>query len=429
MSSEVVEKRMHRKLMRLALPAVVIGILSALLLWAIERFAGVIEHAIWESLPGMLDTPPDAAWWIIGVLTVTGAAVGAIIKFAPGHAGHDSATTELIAPVLPLSALPGVAAALILGLAGGVSLGPESPIIAIAVAVSVALSRKFAPRVPPAYILMMSAAGMLGAMFGTPVAAALLLTETVAAAKKGGMLWDRLFGPVAAAGVAALVADALSITAAGQGLVPAYEGPELWHVLVAVPVALVAALLGIAAAWAMPRLWHLFRALKDPLLYVTMGGVLLGILGAIGGPVTLFKGSDQTVELIEGADSMGTWTLVGIAVIKVAALVVAAAAGFRGGRIFPSLFIGVAVGLTAHSLFPGIPAALALACGVLGVVLAVGRNGWLALFLATAVAGDISMMSVLCIVVLPVWLLVTSAPEMIVDDPAEIKAQRADPLL
>ncbi len=420
---------MHRQLMRLAIPAVVIGVLSAGLLWAIDSVAEVIEHAIWGSLPAALGAAPDAAWWIIGVLTVTGVAVGAIIKYAPGHGGHDSATTELIAPVLKLSALPGVAAALILGLAGGVSLGPESPIIAIAVALAVSLCRKFAPRVPPAYVLMMAAAGMLGAMFGTPVAAALLLTETVAAAKKGGLLWDRLFGPVAAAGTAALVADALGISMAGQGLIPDYGGPELWHVLVAIPIALVAALVGIAAAWAMPRLWHLFRSLKNPLLYVTAGGAVLGILGAIGGPITLFKGSDQTAELIGRADSMSAWALIAVAVIKVAALVVAAAAGFRGGRIFPSLFIGVAIGLTANSLFPDIPLALALACGVLGMVLAVGRDGWLALFLATALAGDVSIMSVLCIVVLPVWLLVTSAPEMIVHEPEELEAEKADPLL
>ncbi len=414
--------------MRLAIPAIVIGILSAVLLWAIDTFAEVIEHAIWESLPDALGAAPDAAWWIIGVLSVTGVAVGAIIKFAPGHGGHDSATTELIAPVLKLSALPGVAAALILGLAGGVSLGPESPIIAIAVALAVALCRKFAPRVPPAYVLMMAAAGMLGAMFGTPVAAALLLTETVAAAKKGGLLWDRLFGPVAAAGTAALVADELGISIAGGGLVPTYAGPEWWHVLPAIPIALVAALVGIAAAWAMPRLWRLFRTLKNPLLYVTAGGVILGILGAIGGPITLFKGSDQTAELIGQADSMSAWALIGVAAIKVAALVVAAAAGFRGGRIFPSLFIGVAIGLTVHSLFPGVPLALSLACGVLGVVLAVGRDGWLALFLATAIAGDVSIISIMCIVVLPVWLLVTSAPEMIVHDEKELEAEKADPL-
>lgn len=33
-----------------------------------------------------------------------------------------------------------------------------------------------------------------------------------------------------------------------------------------------------------------------------------------------------------------------LAVIKLAALVVAAASGFRGGRIFPAVFVGVALG-------------------------------------------------------------------------------------
>jgi H+/Cl- antiporter ClcA len=418
------EKRMHRQLAKLAVPAIIIGALAAVLLWAIDEFAHVIEHWIWDGLPHALDTAPDSTWWIIGVLTVTGVAVGAIIKYAPGHGGHDSATTELIAPVLPLGALPGVAAALILGLAGGVSLGPESPIIAIAIAVSVALCRKFAPRVPPAQVFMMAAAGMLGAMFGTPVAAALLLTETVAAAKHGGVLWDRLFGPVAAAGTAALIADALGISLISGGGLTSYTGPEWWHVLAGAPIALAAALIGIFAAWAMPRVWHLLRRLKNPLLYVTAGGLVLGILGAIGGPITLFKGSTQTTELIANAPTMTAWAILAAGLIKVLALIVASAAGFRGGRIFPSVFIGVAIGLTANALFPSVPLPLALACGVLGVVLAVGRDGWLALFLAVAVAGDITIISIMCIVVLPVWLLVTSAPEMIVheDDAPELAA-------
>src|SRR5690348_12847157 len=45
-------------------------------------------------------------------------------------------TSELVAAPLPLRALPGLALALVLGLAGGVSLGPENPIVAFNVALA-----------------------------------------------------------------------------------------------------------------------------------------------------------------------------------------------------------------------------------------------------------------------------------------------------
>jgi H+/Cl- antiporter ClcA len=355
----------------------------------------------------------DSPWWIVVILTLSGAAVGLVLWLAPGSGGHDPATVELVAPVLPLKHLPGVAAALILGLAGGVSLGPESPIIAIAVAVAVWLMAKMAPALPAELALLMAAAAMLGAMFGSPVAAALLLTEMVAAAKRGGLLWDRLFAPVVAAATAAFTMSIVGVEFVAVD-VSAYESGNALDLISGTAVALAAALLGVSAAWSMPHMHGLLRKLRHPLAYVTIGGLILGLLGALGGPLTLFKGSSQSVELLTTGGGMSGGELAWLAVIKAAALVVAAAAGFRGGRIFPAVFIGVALGLSAAAMFPAIPGAVAVGAAVLGVVLAIGRDGWLALFLAVAVVGDISILALLCVVVLPTWLLVTASPEMIV---------------
>jgi H+/Cl- antiporter ClcA len=96
---------------------------------------------------------------------------------------------------------------------------------------------------------------------------------------------------------------------------------------------------------------------------------------------------------------------------------VAAAAGFRGGRIFPAVFVGVALGLLAHTLLPGIPVSLAVACGALGIVLVATRDGWIAIFVGAALVGDPIVLPMLCIIVLPIWLIVMKAPELIVKVP------------
>ena len=44
--------------------------------------------------------------------------------------------------------------------------------------------------------------------------------------------------------------------------------------------------------------------------------------------------------------------LLTITLTKLAALVIAAASGFRGGRIFPAVFVGVALGLMLHQHVP-----------------------------------------------------------------------------
>ena len=120
-----------RRLLTLSLPSVIIGVVSALILFGIDELAALLEHALWDGLPSAAGIDPDSGWWIFTVLTVTGFAVGMAIWLLPGHGGRDSALTELIAPPLPVKALPSLALVAVLGLAGGVSLGPESPIIAI----------------------------------------------------------------------------------------------------------------------------------------------------------------------------------------------------------------------------------------------------------------------------------------------------------
>jgi H+/Cl- antiporter ClcA len=147
---------------------------------------------------------------------------------------------------------------------------------------------------------------------------------------------------------------------------------------------------------------------------ITVGGVLLGVLGVIGGTVTLFKGLDEMKELATNAADYTAAGLALVVLVKLAALVIAGTCGFRGGRIFPAVFVGVAVGLCASALVPAIPAALAVSCGVLGIVLAITRQGWLSLFMAAVVVPDLHLLPVLCIVVLPAWLLVTGRPQMLI---------------
>lgn len=168
----------------------------------------------------------------------------------------------------------------------------------------------------------------------------------------------------------------------------------------------------IVPSLAFPYLHRALWALKHSVLALTLGGLLLGLLGALGGRLTLFKGLDEVKEL--AADPSG-WTagqFAGMAVVKTAALLVAAGCGFRGGRIFPAVFVGVALGLCAHALVTSVPVALAVACTALGVLLAVTRQGWLSLFTAAVLVGDTAVLPMLCIASLPAWLLVTGRPQM-----------------
>jgi H+/Cl- antiporter ClcA len=402
-----------RLLLTLSIPAVVVGVIAALGLFGVEALVAFVEHWLWSTVPAAVGVDPSSGWWIFGVLSVIGLAVGLVVWLVPGHGGQDSATVELIAPPPRLSALPSIMIVAVLGLAGGVSLGPEAPIIAINTGILVALVRWLWPRIPVELVVVVTAAGTIGALFGTPVAAALVFTSVVGAVRREGALWDKLFLPLLSAAAGALTMSLLATPHFTIDL-PAYDNVAPADLVSAAGIAAVAAVLGLAAAAVFPRIHQSFRLLRNPALYVAVGGVLLGLLGVIGGPITLFKGLTQMGELVANREDYAPGTLVLIVAVKVVALVISAAAGFRGGRIFPAVFIGVAIGILASALIPSIPPTIAIAGGVLGMVLAISREGWISIFIAVAVTGSITVLPVLCIAILPTWLLISRGPEMII---------------
>lgn len=177
-------------------------------------------------------------------------------------------------------------------------------------------------------------------------------------------------------------------------------------------VAAIAIAAGMVAVWCLPRLHALLHRLKNPVLILGAGGFLLGLLGVVGGPLTLFKGLDE-MQQMAFSQTLGTMDFFMLAVIKLAALVIAAASGFRGGRIFPVVFVGVALGLMLHAHVDAVPAAITVSCAILGLVLVVTRDGWLSLFMAAVVVPDTTLLPLLCIVMLPAWLLLAGKPMMI----------------
>ncbi|MCZ9079812.1 ion channel protein [Escherichia albertii] len=398
-----------RTMLLLSLPAVAVGIASSLILIAVMKIASVLQNLLWQRLPDSLGIPLDSPLLIIGILTLTGGAVGLVIRFSQGHAGPDPACEPLIGTLVPPSALPGLIVALILGLAGGVSLGPEHPIMTVNIALAVAIGVRLMPRVNTMEWTILASAGTIGALFGTPVAAALIFSQTLNGNNEVP-LWDRLFAPLMAAAAGALTTGlffhphfSLPIAHYGQ--------MQITDILSGAIVAAIAIAAGMIAVWCLPRLHTMMHRLKNPVLMLGLGGFLLGILGVIGGPVSLFKGLDEMQQMtMNQAFSTSDFFL--LAVIKLAALVVAAASGFRGGRIFPAVFVGVALGLMLHAHVPTVPAAITVSCAILGIVLVVTRDGWLSLFMAAVVVPDTTLLPLLCIVMLPAWLLLAGKPMM-----------------
>ncbi|MGB7802312.1 ion channel protein [Buttiauxella sp.] len=403
-----------RTMLVLSIPALVIGVCSSLLLIVVMKVAAVLQKYLWITLPAHFDLNMNSPMWILLMLTFTGIAVGLVVRYMPGHAGPDPATEPLIGSPVPVTVLPGLIVALVLGLAGGVSLGPEHPIMSVNIALAVAIGARLLPKVAALDWTILAAAGTIGALFGTPVAAALVFSQMLNGSNDVP-LWDKLFAPLMAAAAGAMTTDLF--------FQPDFSFPTLEYsqfrlvdVFSGAVVATIAIALGMVAVWCLPRAHRMIHQLKHPVLILGTGGFLLGVLGLIGGEVTLFKGLDEMRQLAV-AQHYSVATLLMFAIVKLAALVIASACGFRGGRIFPVVFVGVALGMMLHQHVEAVPAAITLSCAILGLVLVVTRDGWLSLFMAMAVVPDLKLLPLLCIVMLPAWLLLAGKPVMMADKP------------
>jgi H+/Cl- antiporter ClcA len=421
-SDDVAPRIPVQQLLRGIIPAAVVGAVCSLLLIGLSAIAEGLEHLVWDDLSAELGASPDSPWWIFTVLTVTGVLIGLVVKYVPGHAGPDPAAHGLVEAPLRPGVTPSLALALVLMLAGGVSLGPENPIMAINAALVVWIGSKLLPRLGAPHWVMLSTAGTIGAMFGTPVAVALMFSELDPGDRRIP-LWDRLFLPLVSATVGSVVTLSLSDLSLAID-VPQYAF-QPGDLAIGLAIAVAAAVVGVVAAAVFVPLHRMFLRLRDPLLRLTVGGMLLGVLGVIGGPLSLFKGLEQMKELPEKAGTMTALALLGLGLIKVVALLVAATSGFRGGRIFPALFAGVALGFAVNQAFPSVSLPLAVSAASVGLVVAVSRSGWLSLFMAIAAVPDATLLPVLLLASLGAWLVVANRREMIDPEP---KAPREEPV-
>jgi H+/Cl- antiporter ClcA len=213
--------------------------------------------------------------------------------------------------------------------------------------------------------------GMLAAFITSPINGAVLGLESAKGAASGIALqaWV-LFPSLLSSSVATVVFVALSGHFFGTLYVfPDYE-PALWHLFAAIPLGLLGGIVGVSFFAVLRAMQRAMQPLKAHVIWRgLLGGIGLGIAGALL-PLTLFSGEEQTVELINTASEIGVATLIALAVVKALVTCLCLATGWKGGYVFPIMFVSVALGLAVDLIFPDIPLAVAVAATLGGALVA-----------------------------------------------------------
>ncbi len=285
-----------------------------------------MQQYVFTTLPADLGFDSQPVWWQIPPLLLAGLLVGLTIRFLPGEAGHKPAGGfALGAPVLPIE-LPGIVLASLATLSLGVVLGPEAPLIAIGSGVGVLTVRLIKRDAPERAVKMIGAVGSLAAI-------------------------ATLFGSFS------LSTDNI----------PPVGSPTLSHFLWAVAIGLVAPFVG--AVISRGALFFQPIVERRMLLLMPVVGLFIGVLTMVFVLATdqasanvLFSGQDQLAPLIEDTADWTVGALVLLVVFKSLAYG-AALTSFRGGPVFPAMFIGAAGGM-ALSHLPGLPMIAGVAMGM-----------------------------------------------------------------
>jgi H+/Cl- antiporter ClcA len=381
MASDPLELLRSRSYASLLVLAAIIGAPVSVAAWGFLELVTVLQSQIFTHLPHGLGFSTEPIWWPLPLLALSGVLVALTIRYLPGTGGHLPAEGFKAGGAPTPIEMPGVFFAALASLALGVVIGPEAPLIALGGGLGVCAVRLAKRDVPDRTMTVVAAAGSFAAvstLLGSPIAGAFLLME--ASGLAGAMMELVLLPGLVAAGIGSLVFVGLG---AWSGLgtfslaipnLPHLARPDGAELGWAIGVGLAAALLGSGIRW----LALFLQARVTPRMIVLTPLVGLAVAGlAIAFAEGTGKGSSEV--LFSGQSALGpllahsaTYSL-GALVLLVACKGLAYGASlssFRGGPIFPALFVGAAGGM-ALSHAPGLPlvAGAAMGMGAMMVVM------------------------------------------------------------
>ncbi|MEU9073834.1 chloride channel protein [Kitasatospora sp. NPDC004745] len=368
-----------------------------------------LQSLVFDDLPKGLGFHGTPDWWPIPLLAVAGVLVALTIRYLPGGGGHRPAEGLKTGGTPSFTSVPGVAVAAIVSLSLGVVLGPEAPLIALGGGLAVGAVRLLKRDAPPSAVSVIGAAGSFAAiseLLGSPLVGAFLLME---ASGLGGPVMGVVLVPgLLAAGIGSLIFTGLG-TWTGLGTysltlnqVPAAGRPTLGEFGWAILAGVVAALLGEAIRRSSLALQGVVDRHRLPL--TVLMGVAVGVIALVYAVITdrpatgvLFSGQDALGPLLDQSAGYTAATLLVLLVCKSLAYC-ASLCAFRGGPVFPAVFVGATGGL-ALSHLPGLGTTAGFAIGMGAMTVAMLKLPMTATMLATLLLGEAGLTVVPLVIV------------------------------
>ncbi len=381
----------------LLLLAVALGIPISALAYGFLALVDELQKLAYTDLPKALGFDGTPPWWPLPLLGVGGLLVGLVIRFLPGTGGHEPSEGMVTSGAPAAAELPGIFLAALATLVCGAVLGPEAPLIALGGGLALWLARLPGREIPPGEQGVIGAAGSFAAistLLGSPLLGAFLLME--ATALGGPMLGIVMVPGLLAAGIGSLIFIGLD-NWTGLGTyslvlsdVPTAHQPDIGEFGWALVIGLASALAGTGI-----RRLGLFlrgrvarsRVPATVLMGLAVGGLAIAYAEGSGKPATevMYSGQAALDPLLVHSAAYTVGALLLLVVCKALAYGISLSA-FRGGPIFPAMFVG-AVGGIALSRLPGLSLTAGFAMGIGAMCAAMLKLPLTSVLMATLLLG------------------------------------------
>ena len=367
----------------------------------------IIVHSLldrWFADPGI--GAHGEVWWL--VITLVGGFLCGLIFIAPGAPTHATIRT-LVHDVHDLkghaAVAPFVVAQSLIVMATGAPLGPEIALGSLGSGLAALLSSLFkVDRRTEAGLVQAGLAGSLGALLLSPMLGVTVMQELSITGRPTGLLLDSLacsemghrrdgipfldhdwmeqitLGGTTATGVYVIVCFLAPYASSEwfQVLDLGGDAFELWHLAAAVPIGILCGGIGTLAI-GLVGLFQLVRSstcdylhakFKFPpwigtLLFCSIGGAIHGGM-SIWNPMLVGSGMQFVSTLVQKeVTASDVPLLVATAFGKLVSMSACIGFGLIGGPIFPMMFVGLCLGMSATPL---LPISLAVPCCICATV-------------------------------------------------------------
>lgn len=368
----------YRAMLRRLFIAIMLGIMSALIVWLFHRAMLGIEWLLFARTDGSLVAAASSigGWRRALTPALGGLAAGSLLWMYQRYQHRKpTAPTDYMEAIeigdgrLDVSASLIKSFASLLVVSSGSAIGREGAMVLLAALFASVFAQRYAkPQEWKLWVACGAAAGMASA-YHAPLAGSLFIAEILF-----GTLMLASLGPVVIAAVSALLTTNL-LLGGQETLYQVQTLPSPWPIQY-----LLMALLGGLAGFCGPLFLrgmtasgHAFRSLNlSPPLQLALGGMIVGLLSLIF-PEVWGNGYSVVQSLLSAPP--GVLLIGGILICKLLAVLASSGSGAPGGVFTPTLFVGAALGMLFGQMFawwplPGDNIALLMALTGMATLLA-----------------------------------------------------------